>query len=386
MNQNKHSTYYPYFDYLRITLACIVMLYHDGLISWGASGKLAVDVFFALSGWLIGNLLIKTDKDKLTKFYFNRALRIWVPYYIAFIFVVIASILKDPLDFKWFEIIIYKFTWVYNIFGPPQLSTFRELMPLDGTANHFWSVNAEEQFYILAPVLLVIFNKFGRMALTWLVLVVLLWFIDIYVPISLGVLAAILNSRRPHLLQSKWGQSILFLAFFLASYSLIFKNNYSLYAPIFSISVILLLAKKGKKSALGSLVGGMSYPLYLNHWIGVFFFNLILEPFDLRDTLTRQVLSIILNLFIAGVLYYYIERKILDCRENLFSNKRALIFTLLPYSLIILGLIFGLILTTTFNAVFFLALVILSAIIVGLTVLKTNNTLSRHLASPSENK
>jgi peptidoglycan/LPS O-acetylase OafA/YrhL len=363
------------------------MLYHDGLIPWESSGRLAVDVFFALSGWLIGGILIKTEKDQLVKFYFNRALRIWIPYYIAFTLIIVASIIKDPIDFKWFEIVIYKLTWVYNIFGPTQLSTFREFMPLDGTANHFWTVNAEEQFYILAPVLLVIFNRFGRMALTWGLIVALLWIVDIYVPISLGVLAAIINSRQTNLLQSKICQLILFLVFVYASYKLINNLKYDLYAPIFSISLVLLLAKKGQKSFSGSLLGGMSYPLYLNHWIGVFFFNFLLDPFELRDTFLRQVLSIIINFIIAGALYYYIERKILEHRDSFFSSKRAIIFTILPYSLIILGLIFGITLVPTVSAIFFLILVVLSAIVVGLSISKKYNTpLQRNHSSNSPPK
>ena len=41
--------YYPYFDYLRIGLAIVVMFYHDHLIPWEHSGNLAVQIFFALS-------------------------------------------------------------------------------------------------------------------------------------------------------------------------------------------------------------------------------------------------------------------------------------------------------------------------------------------------
>ena len=45
---NPQTTYYPYFDYLRIALATIVML--------AQSGNLAVQMFFDLSGWLIGGI------------------------------------------------------------------------------------------------------------------------------------------------------------------------------------------------------------------------------------------------------------------------------------------------------------------------------------------
>ncbi len=179
--------YYPYFDYLRIILASVVMFGHDGLISWEHSGKLAVDIFFALSGWLIGGILIKTDLNKLPRFYFNRTVRIWVPYYIALSLIIIASLLKDPIDHKWIEFILYKITWVYNLFGPPQLQACKECMPLDGTGHHFWSVNAEEQFYLLAPLLLVVFARAARQLITWCIIVSVLWFLGAYAPIAFGV-------------------------------------------------------------------------------------------------------------------------------------------------------------------------------------------------------
>jgi peptidoglycan/LPS O-acetylase OafA/YrhL len=48
------------FDWLRFALASIVAFAHTGIISWGNGGNLAVKVFFGLSGWLIGGILIKT--------------------------------------------------------------------------------------------------------------------------------------------------------------------------------------------------------------------------------------------------------------------------------------------------------------------------------------
>ena len=264
----KEKSYYPYFDYLRIVLVSIVMFGHDNLIAWGYSGKLAVDVFFALSGWLIGGILLRTDISNLPRFYFNRALRIWVPYYIAFTLIIIASLLKDPIDLKWFEFIIYKFTWVYNIFGPPQLQACKGCMPLDGTGNHFWSVNAEEQFYLLAPLLLVVFAKKGRQLITWFLIVASLWFMGIYASISFGVFAAIANSKYPDLYIKKVSRGGLLLVIISSAIGLSITTDYALYSPLFSICLVLLLARKGKKNAIGSFLGGISYPLYLNHWIG----------------------------------------------------------------------------------------------------------------------
>ena len=79
-----------------------------------------------------------------------------MPYFIALALLLGASLLRDPVNAKWLEFVFYKATFVYNWFGETQLATHVKDMPLQGTGNHFWSVNAEEQFYLVAPILLVL--------------------------------------------------------------------------------------------------------------------------------------------------------------------------------------------------------------------------------------
>jgi len=366
---SNEKNYYPYFDYLRIVLVTIVMFKHDNLIAWEYSGTLAVDVFFALSGFLIGSILLRTEISNLPKFYFNRALRIWVPYYIALTLIIIASLLKDPIDLKWFEFIIYKFTWVYNIFGPPQLQACTECMPLDGTGNHFWSVNTEEQFYLLAPLLLVVFAQKGRQLTTWLFIVVLLWFFEVYAPISFGVFAAIVNSKYPDLYLRKVSKVILMLVFIASTIGLT-TSDYALYSSLFSICLVLLLGKKGKKNAIGSFLGGISYPLYLNHWIGVFFFNLVLDPFGLRDSGLRQFLSVIMNYGIAALLYWSIESRVLAMREQLYTVKKGIIFTIIAYFSVAIGLFFGLVITPSLNVAILLTMFLITTCLVVMAVFR----------------
>src|ERR1019366_7835062 len=126
---------------------------HSGAHVWEQSGNYAGQVFFALSGWLIGGILVRSTLVDLPRFYFNRAARIWVPYLVAIMLLVSASLLKDRTTLKGFEFVFYDVTFVYNFFGPPQRAASASLMPLDGTGNHFWSICAEEQFYLVAPFL-----------------------------------------------------------------------------------------------------------------------------------------------------------------------------------------------------------------------------------------
>jgi hypothetical protein len=90
------KSYYPSFDYLRFALAVVVVVghcYQDQL--WLRTGDLAVRIFFALSGWLIGGILLRATRDDLPRFYFNRATRIWIPYFAAIVLLFGLSAIRE---------------------------------------------------------------------------------------------------------------------------------------------------------------------------------------------------------------------------------------------------------------------------------------------------
>jgi hypothetical protein len=60
MDHVQSHKHYPAFDYLRIVLAIVVAVGHSGLIVWEPAGNYSVQVFFALSGWLIGGILLRS--------------------------------------------------------------------------------------------------------------------------------------------------------------------------------------------------------------------------------------------------------------------------------------------------------------------------------------
>lgn len=336
------SAYYPAFDWLRGGLAAIVMLYHDRVIGWSHSASFAVEVFFALSGWLIGGVLLQLSRADLPRFFFNRAVRIWIPYFIALAFLLGASLLRDPVTAKWLEFVVYKITFVYNLFGPPQLAAHSQSMPLAGTGNHFWSVNAEEQFYLLSPLLLVVVaHRGGRHLMTWVLIAVVAWWGHYYASIVFGVLAAVVINRYGPVHRATPGRVVLAVAALLSAIGLAMGFVYELIVPVFAVSIVLLLAYKGERRPFGVLVGGMSYPLYLNHWIGVFLANALLKPFGLKDTGARQALAIVLSVVIAVALYWWIDRRLLARRSQMFTRSRGNIVAALAYGVTAIGLMIG---------------------------------------------
>jgi peptidoglycan/LPS O-acetylase OafA/YrhL len=339
------TTYYGWFDWLRFALAATVMFSHDGMIKWKAAGNFAVQVFFALSGWLIGGILCKTETSELPRFYFNRALRIWCPYLLALGFLLSAGLLRDRISPKWGEIAFYKATFVYNLFGTRQLAQHAAEMPMQGTGNHFWSVNAEEQFYLLAPLLLVFLpRKYGRSVITWSVLAALALITKTYASIVFGVLAAVFASKYGAFNESRWCRLTASLTITISVIALAAEWDYELVVPFCAISIVLFLAVKRAPLFLGEFAGGMSYPLYLNAWVASVLLNVTFKRFGISNQPLKAVLGPISGLLLAAILYRFFDRPILNSRRRLYTPTRARIAMASAYGAIVIGSCVGAIL------------------------------------------
>ena len=341
--------YYPWFDWLRLGLACVVMLSHEGLIqAWPQAGDFAVQIFFALSGWLIGGLLVKLPKSELSRFYFNRALRIWCPYFLALGLLVGASLLHDPVTPKWTEFVFYKTTFVYNLFGMRQLAQHRLEMPLAGTGSPFWSVNAEEQFYLLAPLLLVLVpRRYGRSVITWIMITALAWFGRTYASIAFGVLAAVIAHAYGAFHKHNLVRVVAGAVVAVSAIGFLAGADYGILSPICAIAVVFLFAINGSQHPMGALAGGMSYPLYLNAWIPVFIVHAIFKRVGLVNPFASHALILGLNFVMAALLYWHIDRRILASRRRLYRPGRARVVTKVAYATVAVGLSVGLILDAT---------------------------------------
>jgi len=114
-------------------------------------GWTGVDLFFVLSGFLIGGQLWKEVRRSGTidvgRFILRRGLRIW-PLYFAV--VVLSPLLVGRSTYKWGD-------WAF-------LTNY-----VTGRVEGGWSLSTEEQFYIVAPLAILIGSRFLRMR-GWLTL------------------------------------------------------------------------------------------------------------------------------------------------------------------------------------------------------------------------
>jgi peptidoglycan/LPS O-acetylase OafA/YrhL len=332
--------HYPAFDWLRAALALTVALVHDSVIGWPSAGRLAVQVFFALSGWLIGGILLETKSSDLPRFYFQRATRIWIPYAAALALILGLGVVRDPITAIWVELVFYKLTFVYNLFVPSRLVELGPEMPLDGTAHHFWSICAEEQFYLFAPlVLLFVPRGAGRSLLVWAAICLVAFGLDVYGGIAIGVLAALARRRfgdwhRAVLARAALGAVALLTGGLLA----LEIGPFAWISPLFAIAVVLGLAQPGARSPIGAFAGGVSYPFYLNHWIGPFAAHFVLRPFGLRDSALAHVLALATNVAACSLLYVAIDRQVLRRRDAFYSRRLGTALAATGFALVALGL------------------------------------------------
>ena len=190
--------------------------------------------------------------------------------------------------------------------------------------------------------MLVLLPSLGRHTLTWVAVVFFAWVFKVYAPICFGVLAAIIAHRYGEFYQRLPYRLLLIGLVVICTFGLVFnKENYHFYAPILSISVVLVLAIKGEKHWFGELCGGMSYPLYLNHWISGFIMNALLDPFGLRDSGIKILSADILGFIVAGCLYWFVERRILSVRGSLYSDRLGLVAMFTAYLMVLVGVLGG---------------------------------------------
>jgi peptidoglycan/LPS O-acetylase OafA/YrhL len=253
-----------------------------------------------------------------------------VPYYVATALVLAASLARDTLTPQWLSLVLFKLTMVYNLFSGVEVLAGFPAAPLHGTAHHFWSVNAEEQFYLGAPLLLVVLWRFGRQPIVWMALASAFFFVGTDYPgLSLGVLAAIvLKNRAWHL--TRIGQGALLAMAALSLPLLLRPQSFMTAAPFAGLAIVLLLARTG-----------LSYPLYLNHWIGIYASNWITTRLHLEPSLLKHALTAIVGVGFAWAHYRMIDRQIRLHRTGWYSPRAGVVAMTSAYAVFTLGFIYG---------------------------------------------
>ena len=165
--QAKDKVHFPNLDGLRLVGSIIIIVFHIEELkvitgkepyAWVKPylqlGDLDVSLFFVLSGFLIGYLLLKEKYDtgniQIKKYYIRRALRIWPLYYFI---ILIGFFLFPYLAGKW-NITELGINSPYKYFDFVLCMLFLQPGTKLAAIGATWSVRVEEMFYIFEPLIL----------------------------------------------------------------------------------------------------------------------------------------------------------------------------------------------------------------------------------------
>ena len=328
---SEHGGFIPSLEGMRALAVIITVLFHLGVEGAGG-GYLGIDLFFVISGFIITrNILFdrQTGKFSLRRFYVRRVRRLVPALLVTILFTLFFGLVWMPPEelgkaarsafFAVFSVANFDFWLESNYF-----STEAEFKPLLNT----WSLNVEEQFYLLWPALLVWLGTTSRrVACTTLLIVLSLGAAMAYrnsmaeavfylLPFRVyelmsGALVAILALR----LSGFWGNFAVLMGFIgLLATTVIVTNDYTpaLAVPVVcGLSVLLLLGRE-TKVAVALLankpmqwIGARSYSIYLVHWP---IFVLYKYATDFELSMLERISLFIFSVLVAMALYEFVEK------------------------------------------------------------------------------
>ena len=319
-------------------------------------GYLGVDIFFVISGFIITHLILKNQSFHIISFYQKRIARIFQ----AMALVTLTTVVVGSIFLRTDDLLnlthqgILSLLGVGNIyFATTQIGYF-EIESFRQPLLHLWSLSTEIQFYLVAPIFILLFKKINTYVKQIFISVLFILSIALYIDfISLpgidnyylltsriwefviGSYIATLNNRKKiDYFTGKLATVISLL--FLMSLNLIQINF--LRISVIEIIIVLLYAvvilqavsngNSGKNLSpnFTVFIGDLSYSIYLWHWPIIFFLKNL-------TNVTRNELSLItltLTFILSFLSFKYWENRF---RGNISKRLKSLlsIFIILTF-------------------------------------------------------
>ncbi|MEQ8325102.1 MAG: acyltransferase [Vicingaceae bacterium] len=356
-----NRVYFHNLDVLRFTAFFGVFISHlpfttdSNFLNFLASqGRLGVDFFFLISGFLITYLLLVEKNEKgrldLVKFYLRRLLRIW-PLYFLFMGFIIALIYALVDDFS-----LSRNTWLYTIF----LGNFDRVWHGYETVRELpgfgvlWSISVEEQFYLFIPLLIAVIGRKKILLISILIIHIVSLLFKVYIIfeyqnqhlayqtlhfhslssfdlISFGCVLAYIGIYYPTYFRSlALGFAKvaipLSMALFILLQLVVFKVGNAAFewilggeilAVIFALPLIHICfgeANKARKGMLSSglnYLGKISYGMYLFHFPAI-----VLSQYYLTEPILIALSALLITILSASLSYRYVESYFLKAKKR----------------------------------------------------------------------
>lgn len=187
--------YSPALDGLRGVAILGVLLFHTGHLP---GGFLGVDLFFALSGYLITDLMLReiagTGRVSLVSFWGRRIRRLLPALATMLVAVTLLVRFVGPPDLV--RSTLSDGPWVQlnlvNWHLLAESASYWDRLGDDRVFEHLWSIAVEEQFYVVWPVVLLIIARCGRRVDHWVAVTA-----AVASAVSLVLMVTLVNSADP---------------------------------------------------------------------------------------------------------------------------------------------------------------------------------------------
>jgi peptidoglycan/LPS O-acetylase OafA/YrhL len=289
---------------LRAVAVGAVLLYHAG-VPFLPGGYVGVDVFFVISGFLITSHLLdqlqRHGRLKFGEFYARRARRILPASFVVLILSVIAA-------FIWYPPLLMRDVWagavatalyVPNYFFASAEADYLAEVSTPSLFQHYWSLDCEEQFYLLWPALLALVWLLARTrrALTAVLVVVVVTSFALCVwmtfesqpwaffslptrawELGIGGIVAVLLQHRARVVPERHAALLGWAGIAAIAASVVFFSSETLFPgaaaalPVLGTAAVIAAGEaRGGPTRMLSVramvfVGAISYSLYLVHW------------------------------------------------------------------------------------------------------------------------
>lgn len=337
MKPGKERTYYPALDGIRAICVILTLVAHARYQPGFINGTVGVDIFFALSGYLITMLLLqekeRTGRISIAAFYIRRIFRIVPLYYLTILLYLPATAAAAFALNDWQGLNDWKASL-------PWLLTFNSELRTADAGNlfgHAWTLGIEEKFYLLWPLVFVPIVAWGRKALVLVPLLLVFLPSQLmfrgYTGIVAGVVVALLVE------QGHWREMIrkvptaLWLlpvgAGFLATYADRETEHLNVLVSIpaaFLISSLVHNREGMVSRALAAaplpFLGRLTYAMYLLHRLSGHVVEVAMDKLRIQSFVLEYALVYGLTVLAAWALYHTVEKPMIKLGRRVASARR----------------------------------------------------------------
>jgi peptidoglycan/LPS O-acetylase OafA/YrhL len=345
-------------DGMRAVAVLLVVIFHANA-AWLSGGFIGVDVFFVISGYLIGTILMdeitRTGRINLIEFWARRTRRL-AP---SAVLVVLATLAAAWFILPPAEILRATRDAVFGLFYVTNWQNLIDSVDYFGDRSapslfvHFWSLAVEEQFYIYFCILFVLAKvrsssadqTFRRVAALSMVIASLSFIACVVMTrqaqpvgyfgthtriwqLSMGLAIALL-ARAGRLPSARAAQGASGMGLFAILFAAVMFEGEAGYPgvlallPTLGAAALIWAGMSGQMSMVSNVlsfrvlttIGKRSYALYLWHWP---VFQLWKIQFG-QWTAVDMALAIFLTAVLAGLSYHFIENPV---RHSIYLRSR----------------------------------------------------------------